>query len=486
MKATLIPESPCISRQRERGITMVLVALAMVAIIGIAALSIDVISLYLVKEEAQRAADAAALTAARVISIAGLTSDPGKTAWGPICGLTGGIEGAATQAAKAIASQNAMGGTAAAPPVVTYSDGGAGVTDCTALAVSGHFSVNPRVTVQVRRAGLPNFFSRIWGTTGNTVSATATAEAFNPSASDFASGTVTPVQPSCVKPLMVPNQDPNNPLCSGGSGGSCPQFVNTTNGSIMNPGFRSATNTTGVIGETFTLLADCSGFGGPCTLATPQPQANVPAGTANGNPAPPNLEYLAGEAPGSAVALPACTVAGAGGNPLYPAAVSGCDQSTAYQCGVQSSIASPANIIDLSENPAGPPPTGDTASAVACLLVNDSTAAVPLTGQDTLTVDPLTITAGSAYPNALLQGKQVSSSNSIMSFPIYDTTNPLVFTGTRANVTIVGFLQVFVNDVTADGSLNVTILNVSGCGTSAANAPIPGTSPVPVRLVTPP
>ena len=56
-------------RRDERGITMLIVALAMVAIIGMAALSIDVITLYLAREEAQRAADAAALTAARVISV---------------------------------------------------------------------------------------------------------------------------------------------------------------------------------------------------------------------------------------------------------------------------------------------------------------------------------------------------------------------------------------------------------------------------------
>ena len=53
-------------------------------------------------------------------------------------------------------------------------------------------------------------------------------------------------------------------------------------------------------------------------------------------------------------------------------------------------------------------------------------------------------------------------------------------------VTIVGFLQVFINEVNTDGSLNVTVLNVAGCGNNATNAPIPGTSPVPVRLVTPP
>ncbi len=55
---------------------MVLVALAMVAIIAMAALSIDVITLYLAREEAQRSADAAALAAARVISLSGMTGDP--------------------------------------------------------------------------------------------------------------------------------------------------------------------------------------------------------------------------------------------------------------------------------------------------------------------------------------------------------------------------------------------------------------------------
>jgi len=47
---------------------MVLVAIAMVAIIAMAALSIDVVTLYLAREEAQRSADAAALGAARVLS----------------------------------------------------------------------------------------------------------------------------------------------------------------------------------------------------------------------------------------------------------------------------------------------------------------------------------------------------------------------------------------------------------------------------------
>ena len=70
---------------------MVLVAVAMVAIIAMAALSIDVITLYLAKEEAQRAADAAALAGAQVISLSGLTGDPTNDTsnWAAICGTNG-------------------------------------------------------------------------------------------------------------------------------------------------------------------------------------------------------------------------------------------------------------------------------------------------------------------------------------------------------------------------------------------------------------
>src|SRR5579863_1526470 len=95
----------------ERGITMILVAVAMVAIIAMAALSIDVGTLYLAREEAQRSADAAALAAARVISISGVTgiTDPTKdpTSWGSVCGASG----AATLTAQAVGMQNGVGTT---------------------------------------------------------------------------------------------------------------------------------------------------------------------------------------------------------------------------------------------------------------------------------------------------------------------------------------------------------------------------------------
>src|SRR5579864_420692 len=97
----------------ERGITMILVAIAMVAIIAMAALSIDVVTLYLAKQEAQRSADAAALAAARVISMSGITgtatTDTDPPYWQAICG---GNTGIATKAATAVGTQNSVGNVA--------------------------------------------------------------------------------------------------------------------------------------------------------------------------------------------------------------------------------------------------------------------------------------------------------------------------------------------------------------------------------------
>src|SRR5450755_487756 len=115
-------------RHGERGLTMVLVAIAMVAIIAMAALSIDVITLYLAREEAQRAADAGALAAARVISLSGLTGDPMNNAnlWQLVCN---GSTSPASTAATAVATESAVSGTAASV-LVTYSSATSLASDC--------------------------------------------------------------------------------------------------------------------------------------------------------------------------------------------------------------------------------------------------------------------------------------------------------------------------------------------------------------------
>jgi Flp pilus assembly protein TadG len=466
-------------RQREHGVTMILVAVAMVAIIAMAALSIDVITLYLAREEAQRSADEAALAAARVISISGLTGDPANnsSSWQAICG---GPTSPATLAATAVATQSAVGGTVASVSVTYSASGATGGPSCSGLAAA--FGVDPLVTVQITRSSLPTFFSRIWGNTGNSISATATAEAFNPSASDLVSsggpGGVIPVQPSCVKPWLIPNQNPNqpsSPLCSGG--GTCHTFVGVADGAIRDPGILPA-NSAGVIGGTFNLVADC-GSGTTCGLiGGAAPQANTAATAFT-----PNLEYLPGLVQNPSVAVPSCAV-GTGANADYEPAVAGCDQGTVYQCGVPSSLASPANAIDLSENPGGN--AGDTATGIACLISQSSLGST--SGQDVMLTNayPYQITAGTANPNVAVRGDVVTSSTSIVSLPIYDDTTVGTIGSGTTPVTIIGFLQVFIKQVNTDGSLNVTVLNVAGCGNSTANRPVTGTSPVPIRLITSP
>lgn len=468
---------------------MLLVAAAMVAIIGMAVLSIDVVTLYLAKEEAQRSADAAALAAARVLSLSGITGDPTNSTsnWGAICGASG----TATLQAQAVVAQNIVGNQTTPTVAVTYSAGtngtvGTGVTDCSSLATSA-FGVNPMVTVKVTQAGLPNFFSRIWSRTGNSISATATAEAFNPSnsgnAGNQASGPITPVQPRCVKPWVVPNLDPMNPV---GCTTNCTGFVDRTSGAIQHQGISlNGTGTTGVIGETFWMVPDCQ-HGNPnnCNpLASPQ--ANFP--TSGFSPGPPNLLSLPGQTTATVTAIPSCS----GGDP-YEEAIEGCDSPANYQCGVLNQ-----NVIDLTKHNPG---VNSITDAVKCLIhQTDATIIASSTGQDYLKTTgtfgypsayPFQILAGSGNPlGASLAGTPITSSNSIVSLPIYDQIAvPSPAGNTVTNVTFVGFLQVFINAVDVNGNRLVTVLNVSGCGngTNLTGSAVQGSSPVPVRLITPP
>ena len=201
---------------------MALVTVALVTIIAMAALSIDIGTLYQAKAEAQRAADAAALTAARMISISGITGDPGNVSnsWQTICG---GTSSPATLAAINVAQQNLISGVAAtsADVIVKYGGGSAGATSTNCTGAGSGFGVNPVVTVTVTSGKLPIFFARVFtlfpnGNFSNTTAvATATAEVFNSSNSASVAGSMIPVQPRCVKPLIIPNMDPSNrqPVC---------------------------------------------------------------------------------------------------------------------------------------------------------------------------------------------------------------------------------------------------------------------------------
>jgi len=474
----MLPPLICRQRQRthpnprscERGFTMALVTVALVTIIALAALSIDIGTLYQAKNEAQRAADAAALTAARMISISGITGDPGdvSNSWRLICG---GTSSAANLAAINVAQQNLISGVAATSGDVSvkYGGGSAGATTTDCRGAGAAFGVNPVVTVAVTSGKLPIFFARVFtlfphGTFSNTTAvATATAEVFNSSNSASVAGSMIPVQPRCVKPLIVPNKDPGN-------GGN--PFVSTATGAIYNPGIYP----TGAIGETFDLTADCmhgqpNCYGGNLL-------ANPPGTT---NP-PPTLQYLPALVQGTPTAVPSCATAD-----TFQEAIAGCDQTTAYTCGTPAG--SGATQVDLTENPVNPhSQTGDTATAMQCLT---NAAALGLgQGQDQIDTGtfPFQIKAGSDNPlvqDGLVANNGIlTTSSSIATLPIYDGL--ALGSGNQPQVTIVGFLQVFIQNLNANGHPVVYVMNVSGCSNNASHSPVSGTSPVPIRLITPP
>src|ERR1019366_8961909 len=177
-------------RKHEQGLIITLVAVFMLfVIVAMAALAIDVVTLYTARSEAQLAADATALAAARVFANSGMTSDPNAAT----DGFVGYAETASQTVATQVAMANSVGGGSLTGVVITFNDG------------STTFATNPTVTVNVQKTNIPTYFARIWGKTQITVGASATAEAYNPLvvAGSF------PVAPVCVKPWLLPNISPS-------------------------------------------------------------------------------------------------------------------------------------------------------------------------------------------------------------------------------------------------------------------------------------
>jgi Putative Flp pilus-assembly TadE/G-like len=404
----------------EHGQTIVLVVLTIVTLLAMAALAIDVVTLYVAKGEVQRAADAAALVAAKAFVDSGVTSEPTNTSLQTLAQNMG------TAGVNGILQQNKVAGIA--PAVV-------GTPNFDFTSNPG----NPQVTVTLTRTGLPIFFARIWRTAAATVTASAKAEAYNPSNSQTATGNYIPIAPKCVKPLLIPNKDPNNP--------GAPFILPT--------GVVSA----GVVGKQI-ILKDACQAGNPnaaCTAPLPlDPPAN--GGQAHFVPAlvTPNTSNL----------CPSCQ-----GSSNFEQSIECCDFN-AYHCGGTVPNGAADTVITTKQV------DNETKDGAACLINKPS--------QDQL--DP-----GSNFPtgpqqfiagSGPLSGQLVSTSHSIASFPIINT--PVPATG---QVTVVGFLQGFIQAVTGGlGNLQITItvLNLAGCGNNpGTGAPITAgsVSPIPVRLI---
>jgi len=401
-------------RSGERGQTIILVAISLVSLLAMAALAIDVVTLYLARSEMQRAADAAALAGAKAFVDSGVTSlATGDPSYATVQGLA---QTMATRVITGIVPQNRIQGT---PPVLV----GAPTFDFTRPG-------NPQVSVTLQRADLPTFFSRIWGRTLSTVSATAVAEAYNPG---NAPAGYPPIAPKCVKPMLVANRDP----------ASTNPFVDPVTGNPV------AAN---VIGEGIKLRACATP---PCALGalevTFRPAALVGPGTANlcpGGCPPPASDYETN--------IDCCDSA----NP----------PATQYACG----------------DPAPTTPV-DVATADPQLSVRTNQGLQYVTNhpaEDTL--DPMDLSAGTG-PGKITAGSGpqlgnlVTTSRSIATLPIVENPNVSL-------ARVIGFLQVFVDPVTpgVPTSTPAHILNVIGCGSSpGAGPPVlgGGYSPIPVRLI---
>src|SRR6266571_5693818 len=87
------------SRKGERGVTIFIVAVAMVSLLAMAVLAIDIVTLYVASGQAQQAADAAALAGAAAFSSSGFTSAPTIVPQSSVCN---GSSGDADMRAQAI------------------------------------------------------------------------------------------------------------------------------------------------------------------------------------------------------------------------------------------------------------------------------------------------------------------------------------------------------------------------------------------------
>jgi len=423
----------------ESGVIITLVSVFMLFVMGaMAALSIDVVTLYTARSEAQLAADGAALAGARALANSGMTSKPTDAL------LTSNAENIAIAVATQVAKNNLVGGRDLATGEVTVSFPNSGSPD---------FGTDPQITVRVQRTDLPTFFARIWGSTQLTVTASATAEAYNPSGANASFGTTTPVAPTCVKPWLLPNIDPTSPPLAPTT------IFDSTTGAITNVGLLGHTTS----GQPNRFQPACQ----PDCSTPPLPNASA-------------YHYYPGDPattfPPPTQALPSCIPAL---TTPYQESVAGCIQ-TPIACNSQA-------YIDIASNPTR---NGETPDALNCLThcLNSDGDAVASPGGP---VPPFQFLAGNDNPIAGAAGHDVMVSDSLVTVPVINVTSPVPPTNP---VTIIGFVQFFLNPAGtvsptngAPGSMRTQIINMVGCGTGATGQPIlgNGASPVAVRLISP-
>jgi len=412
-----------------------MVAGAMVLILGVAGLAIDLASLYVARSEAQRAADAAALAGAEMFVTSGYTSGAISQA---------AVQALASKQAIDVGNQNRVGGQS---PALVAAD----------VSFDWSNSTNPLITVSVQRSvahgnPLPTFFVKIFGITTASVAASATAEAFNPSGLPFFT--------KCMKPWVLPNCDPGSQSNPDPNCGGYGMFIDPNTGTVPSPGLAAPNGLSGgVIGRTLTLQ---------------QGDPTKPTG--------PNLYYPADPSAinQGLIECPAC------GDPSFNYQNNlKCCNLNQWNCGNQNLPPYlPGAAISL--YPPGTTPGQVTADAIACLIHKP--------GQDTLnfnpsSTSPFTVTGGSSNPNPALRNQVFASppSSSIVNVPLAAPTVYCPGGSCPNTVNLVGFMQIFINDIQSNGTVNATVLSVSKCPSGPPPGPglAQGFTTIPVRLVQP-
>ncbi|HTR24446.1 MAG TPA: pilus assembly protein TadG-related protein [Terriglobales bacterium] len=436
-------------RQREPGFIITLIAVFLLFVVGaMAALSIDIVTFYTARSEAQLAADAAALAGARVMANSGVTSEADT---GTETTMMTNTKALALAVAKQVAQSNSVGGQLLSAGNVIVSFNGDVGSPCIAAILAS----NPCVTAKVTRSDLPVFFARIWGSTQITVTATATAEAYNPSglATGVSTSAVSPVAPTCVKPWLMPNIDPTS------SSSSPTKIFDLMSGQIVNSGLLGMTFPNATQSGAY-LYAQCGPNGNGCSS----------------NKA---WQYLVGDDntsfPPPTQALPSCTL-----NTAFELGIAGCVQQPVV-CG--SAPASQVYVLIASDGTLDQ----QAATAVNC-LAHTSGGQGDKIGTGVLPPLPFQFTAGDDNPlvqaGTLTSQSNIMVSDSLVTVPVYD---PSSLSGNQVNV--IGFLQLFLqpdgSTVPASGGIKSEIVNMVGCGNTATGTPVygNGASAVPVRLI---
>lgn len=431
-----------------------IVAFGMMMMLGVAGMAIDLGYLYCARSEAQQTADAAALAAAHDFADSGYTS-----------GLISKsqVEAMAASDAARVGNQNDIVGQS--PEI---NPDGFASTCPTPSGADGCFDMStpndPRVTVVVQRTkerGDPMklFFMNVFGIRTADITATATAEAYNPS-----QGGGPPVDIQSLKPWLVPNcdQDPShvvpvgdprgNPNCPV-SGGLMSYYVypqgSTSSSQIVYPG----QTPNGVVGEEISLKP-----GSPSEA--PAPSQFYPL----------YFPYSKQDV------CPVCATSNTSSNGSGSASL----YETNVECTTPAEMTCGQNTIQLaSGNMVGPTSTG-----VDCLIHEADGY-----GQDTLNLSqtPFQILAGSANPY-FPEGDSITTSDSVVSVPLYDGSNLCPGGSCQTGVDIQGFLQLFViQEGPPSGTVTAYILNVGGCGNWQPDKAIPSSAspsnPVVVRLI---